>query len=242
MKIEPNSFICANSEEMLRDMEPAIFDLCLTDPPYGIEWKPLEMFGKKCPQAVAVNDLQQWDHRPSAEHFQLIRRVSKHQIVWGGNYFADYLGAWRAPLVWDKKTGNNSYADGELAWTSFSGTMRICQHQWCGAFKDSERGIQNVHPTQKPIAVFVWCLLKFTQPGDLVIDPFSGSGTTALACHKTGRRFVCIERDRKYHEIAQQRYADFISQQSLFGEDAPAIHYGNGDHIAQQPQLEMRFE
>lgn len=216
-QIEPNSFIVADCMEVLRDIPDGFCDLCLTDPPYGIEWKSLEMFGKACPQALALKDLQQWDKRPPAEHFQQIRRVSKHQIVWGGNYFADFLGAWRAPLVWDKKTGNNSYADGELAWTSFPSTMRIFPHQWCGAFKDSERGEQNVHPTQKPVAVFVWCLLKFSKPGDLVIDPFCGSGTTALACHKTGRRFICIDREQKYIEIAQQRYRDLVAQQELFG-------------------------
>jgi site-specific DNA-methyltransferase (adenine-specific) len=75
------------------------------------------------------------------------------------------------------------------------------------------------HPTQKPVPLFVWCLLNYSKPGDLVIDPFCGSGTTALACHKTGRKFLCIDKDEEYIKIAQQRYADLIAQQDLFGQN-----------------------
>ena len=77
----------------------------------------------------------------------------------------------------------------------------------------------NLHPTQKPVPVFEWCLYHYSKPGDLVIDPFCGSGTTALACHKTGRKFLCIDKDEEYIKIAQQRYADLIAQQDLFGQD-----------------------
>jgi len=227
-EIADNSFICADCMEVLREIPDKKFDLCLTDPPYGLEWKYTIMFGKKCPQTLAVDKMNEWDKRPSLEIFNLIKKISQHQIIWRGNYFADLLGAFSQPIIWDKKTGNNYYADGELAWTSIKGTMRIFRHQWCGAFKDSERGEQNVHPTQKPVALFIWCLEKYSKSGDLIIDPFCGSGTTAIACHKTGRRFVCIDKEPEYIRIAQQRYKNLIAQTELLPLGALGVTAHNG--------------
>ena len=210
-QIEPNSFICANSEEVLRDLPTDFCDIVLTDPPYGIGVSNAREIGYK---GNNVFTPKQWDNKPPhANAFEEIRRISKNQIVWGGNYFA--LPASRCWLVWDKGEGfyNRTYAEAELAYTSYDRNVKI--------FKRDPLACRDYflksHPTQKPVPLFVWCILNFTQPGDLIIDPYSGCGTTALACHKTGRHFICIEQDREYHEIAQQRYADLIAQQELFG-------------------------
>ena len=106
----------------------------------------------------------------------------KKHIIWGGNYFADILGAWKGPLVWNKLTGKTSYADGEMAWSDVVGTMRIFTHQWCGAFKDSERG-ERVHPTQKPVALITWCI-SLAGDAQTILDPFAGSGTTGRAAKR----------------------------------------------------------
>ena len=131
---------------------------------------------------------------------------SSECIIWGGNYFAADLGDWTGPLVWDKATGNNTYADGELAWTNCVKTLRIYRHQWCGAFKDSERGQVNVHPTQKPIAVMVWSISH--TKASVILDPFCGSGTTLVAAKKLGRRYIGIDICEKYVAIAKNRLRD----------------------------------
>lgn len=186
-------------------------DLVLTDPPYGIGVSNAREIGYK---GNNVFTPKQWDNQvPSANAFEEIRRISKHQIVWGGNYFA--LPASRCWLVWDKGEGfyGRSYAEVELAYTSFDRNAKIYKRDplACRDYHGKS------HPTQKPVPLFVWCILNFTKPGDLIVDPYSGSGTTALACHITGRRFICIEQDLEYHEAAQQRYRDLVAQQSLFG-------------------------
>jgi site-specific DNA-methyltransferase (adenine-specific) len=218
LKVEEitNTIICADCLEIMKQLPDKCVSLCLTDPPYGLKWSQIEMFGKKCAQTLAVGDLRSWDIRPSLEHFQELKRVSKNQIVWGGNYFADILGAWKEPIIWNKKTGNNSYADGELAWTSFPGTLRIYTHQWCGAFKDSERGIPNVHPTQKPLALFEWILNKYSKPGDIILDPFLGSGTTVAACINLERQYIGIEISPEYVHAAKTRIDKATAQRRLF--------------------------
>lgn len=180
-------------------------DLVLTDPPYGI-FKRIDsgmMFGKETiystDKTVAL-----WDKRPDKDTLALVVSKVNQYIIWGGNYMADHLGPCKGPLVWNKLTGNNSYADGEMAWANVAGTMRIFTHQWCGAFKDSERGLQAVHPTQKPLALFAWCIGLADNP-DTILDPFMGSGTTLRAAKDLGRKCIGIELEEKYCEIAAKR-------------------------------------
>jgi len=192
-------------------------DAVVTDPPYGI-FKHTggdgKMFGKET--IYSVDDTAaQWDARPSADTLTLIRDFAPQAIIWGGNYFADVLGATKGPLVWNKKTGSNSYADGEMAWSNVVGTMRIFTHQWCGAFKDSERGLRAVHPPQKPVAVMEWAI-NFTT--GTILDPFMGSGTTGVACANLGRRFIGIEIEPKYYDIARKRISEAYAQGRLFNE------------------------
>jgi len=191
-----------------REIVPTLgrFDLLLTDPPYGIfknAGASGMMFGAKtiyCEDKTAT----EWDQRPDATTLHLVWEVCEKHIIWGGNYMADLLGACKGPLVWNKLTGNNSHADGEMAWSDVVGTMRIFTHQWCGAFKDSERGQRAQHPTQKPLALMVWCI---SLAGDVqtILDPFAGSGTTGRAAKDLNRQCVLIEREERYCEIAARR-------------------------------------
>jgi DNA modification methylase len=182
------------------------FDLLLTDPPYGIfrdsSSKGL-MFGK---ETIYSRDSTApgWDKRPDSKLLIQVRDVADKHVIWGGNYFADVLGSCKGPLVWNKLTGNNSYADGEIAWSSVAGTTRIFTHQWCGAFKDSERGLRAIHPTQKPVALMKWCIGLAGCVCSLV-DTFMGSGTSLVAAKDLGILATGIELEERYCEIAANR-------------------------------------
>ena len=142
-------------------------------------------------------DISYWDVAPSAEVFSEMFRVSKNQLIWGGNYFA--LPPTRCFNVWKKLTISEKFtmAMAEYCWASFNANAKI----WEFAPQDPAR----FHPTQKPVALFCRQLEEYTKPGDLVLDCFSGSGTTAIACHRTGRRFICIERDKVYWRKSCER-------------------------------------
>ncbi len=192
------------------------FDAVVTDPPYGIFKKTDtggKMFGKET--IYSTDDKAAgWDVKPGPEVFAAIMAMKKY-VVWGGNYFADVMGASPGVMIWHKKTGNNSYADCEIAWTNATGTARIFEHQWCGAFKDSERGQRAVHPTQKPVALMEWCL-GFLPDAKTILDPFAGSGTTAVACQRMGRHCTAIELDPDYFEIMCKRVDEAARQPDMF--------------------------
>lgn len=188
----------------------------LTDPPYGV-FKNASASGKMFGKETIYSDdkkASEWDLRPSQDVLKALQRADRH-IIWGGNYFADTLGSSAGVLIWYKRTGANSYADAELAWTNATGTSRLFDHQWCGAFKDSERGQRALHPTQKPVALMEWCL-GFLPTARTILDPFMGSGTTGVACVNLGRKFIGIEMDPDYFDICVKRITDAHRQADLF--------------------------
>lgn len=120
-------------------------------------------------------------------------------------------------LVWDKNNGNNDFADCELAWTSFKSAVRKFKYTWNGMLQENMKHKEiRVHPTQKPLALFEWCLQNYSKEGDLVLDCFSGSGTTAVACHNLKRRFICIEKDYDYWKVSCERLERVQEQLELF--------------------------
>lgn len=182
-------------------------DLVLTDPPYGVH---VEVNRRGFMAYRQGQDAAKWDVRPDDTTIKLTLERGIQSIVWGFGYFANVLGPCCAPLVWDKQTGDNYFADGELAWTSFkTGTLRIFRHQWCGCFKDSERTERAQHPTQKPVALFTWCIALSNEP-NTILDPFMGSGTTLRAAKDLGRKAVGIEIEERYCEIAAKRLAQEV--------------------------------
>jgi site-specific DNA-methyltransferase (adenine-specific) len=209
MKIEEikNTVICSDCLEVMRQLPDKCIDLVLTDPPYGIgeARRKNESRGK-----LAVSKaypIESWDDtRPSREVFNEIVRVSKNQIIFGGNYFADFLPASSCWLVWDKENGESDFADCELAWTSFKSAVRKFKWKWQGMLQeDMAKKEIRVHRNQKPTALMEWCLNKYSKSGDIVLDCFLGSGTTAVACKRTGRDFIGIEISPAYCEIARAR-------------------------------------
>jgi len=186
------TIFCGDCREILPML--GRFDLLLTDPPYGIG----EHGGKARTRGVARPNhaCYGWDNeRPSKETFDMIRKHSGVQMIFGGNYFADMLPASRCWLYWRKLMGGD-FADGELVWTSLDAVVR--------EFTKPNKGGNNEHPTQKPLALMTWCI---SLAGDVqtILDPFAGSGTTGRAAKDMGRKAVLIEREERYCEIAARR-------------------------------------
>lgn len=149
--------------------------------------------------------------------FEQMTHYSKDQIIWGGNYFTDYLPPTMQWLVWDKGQRDFSLADCEFAWSSQEKASRIFDYPRSRALQDGKE-----HPTQKPLALMKWCL-EFLPKAETVLDPFMGSGTTGVACVKLGRKFIGIELDPKYFDIACRRIEEAYKQPSLFIE--PPVKY-----------------
>lgn len=212
-----NKIINADCLDILKQLPDKCIDLVLTDPPYGIDYGGQLIKGEEFKFNTNKHGWRnfgnnEWDkERPSEEIFKEILRVSKNQIIWGGNYFADLLPASQGWLVWNKGQRDFSLADGELAWTSFDRALRMFDYSRAKALQDGK-----IHPTQKPLQLMQWCLEKGSKEGDLVLDCFSGSGTTAIACHNLKRRFVCIEKDFEYWKASCKRLEDHQRQGVLF--------------------------
>ena len=182
-------------------------DLLLTDPPYGIG-RCRGMGGGGRSKLTGMPRTHRtyeggWDKgRPSKAVFDLLLASALRHIIWGGNYFSDFLPVNKQWLVWDKETTMPSYSDAELAWTSLR-LSTVKMFRYCGnGFQAKEK--ERVHPTQKPVALFGWCL-ELEAPVKSVIDPFAGSGTTGRACKDRGIKCTLIEREESYCEIAARR-------------------------------------
>ena len=195
-------------------------DAVVTDPPYGIgvDRTMAAQSGTQYGNAAAAKRIYKetnWDMSPIGEdHIGAITGISEHQIIFGGNYFA--LPPARCWLVWDKQNGGNEFADCELAWTNFNKPVRKIEWLWNGMLRKG-RESRNAHPTQKPLGVMEWCF-GFLPNAQTILDPFMGSGTTLVACAKTGRKGIGIELDPDYFQIACERVQKAYDQPDLFVE------------------------
>ena len=200
---------CEDNMELMARYPDNYFDLAIVDPPYGIGmdggnvgYKGSNNFKKKS-----------WDNEiPNKEYFNELFRVSKNQIIWGGNYFG--LHATRCFLVWDKGEGfyNRTYAECELAWTSFD--SNTCKIKHDPLAKGDYKG--KIHPTQKPVALYKWILDKYAKPNDKILDTHGGSMSIAIACHDYGFDLDLCELDKEYFDKGVQRVKNHVAQQKLF--------------------------
>ena len=180
-------------------------DAVVTDPPYGIGQDGGR--GHRKSSRARVQTKKAWDKsRPSQEIFERIKSAPGGAIVWGGNYFSDYLPPKMGWLYWQKLIGGD-FSDGELAWTTRDGALKEFTHRKSNA--------EMQHPTQKPVALMEWCL-GFLPDADTILDPFMGSGTTLVACAKLGRKGIGIELDPDYFDIACKRVEEAYRQPDLF--------------------------
>jgi len=183
------------------------FDLAIVDPPYGINAGKMTMGSGK----HKFKQGKDWDNKiPSSEYFNELFRVSKNQIIWGGNYFPLPLNNnW---VIWDKLNPNLSFSEAELAWCSINKNVRVFKRY--SAMEDEDGKKQ--HPTQKPILLYKYCLEKYAKLGDKILDTHLGSGSIAIACHDYGFDLTACELDKEYFDKAMQRINNHVSQQKLF--------------------------
>lgn len=206
--------------ELMARYEDNYFDLAIVDPPYGINIveqlrKSVESKSSMYQNKNGIKGNFEWDKNiPTKEYFNELLRVSKNQIIWGGNYFLDYLGATRCFLIWDKQNGTNNMADAELAWASFDTSVRMYRgHIFKGI---GNTNYNPIHPTQKPVKLYEWLLTNYAKEGDKILDTHLGSGSIAIACHNLGFDLTACELDKDYYEAAMKRLKQHKAQQRLF--------------------------
>ena len=192
------------------------FDLAIVDPPYGIGADKAQNNGGEKFGYKKYKD-SDWDSSiPSQKFFIELQRVSKNQIIFGGNYMTEFLKPSMGWIIWDKGQRDFSLADGEMAWTSFNKAMRIFEFSRASCIKSNNTAIEKFHPTAKPFELYKWILDKYSKPGEKILDTHLGSGSIAIACHDYGFELTACELDSQYYEKAIQRIKNHVSQQKLF--------------------------
>lgn len=200
------------------------FDLAVVDPPYGIG----ESGGKNKTRSLLTKSK---DYKPffgkdleppGKEYFSELARVSKNQIIFGANHFADRLvnpssSCW---LVWDKENGKTDFADCELAYTSFNTAVRIFRFRWQGMLQGNMKQKEvRIHPTQKPVALYAWIFQNYAKPGQKILDTHMGSQSSRIAAFEANLEFTGFEIDKTYFDLGNERFETHISQMSFFHMD-----------------------
>jgi len=194
----------------MEQMQDNQFELAIVDPPYGIGASKMTM-GKGSRNDTKKNKLKDWDNCiPKKEYFNELFRVSKNQIIWGGNYFIDYLYNTRCFLMWDKLDYNSDFASHELAWTSFNKNIK------CFRRARNKGNDIKIHPTQKPVKLYEWLLMNYAKENDKILDTHLGSGSIAIACHNYGFDLTGFEIDKEYFDGAIKRIKEHQAQIRLF--------------------------
>lgn len=218
--------------EYMKGMPDKSFDLAIVDPQYGIGISKMKFMGgnrnknghsvaiqkngKKLPVKRNEYKPRNWDEkRPDSEYFKELFRVSKNQIIWGGNYFSDLLPVSSGWIFWDKEQSAN-YGDGELAWTSFPCSIIKIKVRWNGMIQyDMSNKEKRIHPTQKPILLYKKTINKFGKPGNKILDTHGGSMSIAIAAHEMGFSLVCCEKDTEIYDSAYKRFKEKTAQSSI---------------------------
>lgn len=191
--------------EFMKDVPDKYYELAIIDPPYGINiGNGLGSGVKKCKMH------HDWQfNAPCDEYFDELFRISKNQIIWGGNYFQLPLcDNW---IIWDKLNPNLSFAEGEMAWCSLHKKLRIFKH-----LSTRVDGGSKIHPTQKPIKLYKWLLTNYAKEGDKILDTHFGSLSIGIACHDLGFSLDACELDKEYYEAGKKRLSEFQRQLTIF--------------------------
>ena len=194
--------------QLMSRYEDNHFDLAIVDPPYGIDITNAGWVKSN----KNIKTENNWDDCiPKLEYFNELKRVSKNQIIWGGNYFLDNLGNTRCFLIWDKQIGEcTSFASSELAWNSFDkSTKTFYEHP-------AKHGKDKIHPTQKPVKLYEWQLMRYAEEGNKILDTHLGSGSIALACHNLKFDLTGCELDKEYYDAAMLRLKRHQQQLTMF--------------------------
>lgn len=194
------------------------FDLAVVDPPYGLDFGAFNRTNKdNNGNRYKANKYHNadWDKEtPTAEYFEELFRVSKNQIIWGGNYFD--LPPTQCFIFWYKQNPVANFSDGELAWTSFNKPALCFDYRYYGNLEGKTSASKKIHPTQKPTELYDYCFSKFTKQADKILDTHLGSGSSRISANKAKLNFVGCEIDAEYFEAQNKRYKQFISQLTMF--------------------------
>jgi site-specific DNA-methyltransferase (adenine-specific) len=196
--------------EGMKTYYPRFFDLAIVDPPYGLGNRLSDGGGKlkDTPMAELYRD-KSWDVLPTKEYWEQLFRISKNQIIFGANYFLDYLPSTRGFICWDKKQALTTLSECELIWTSFDKPAKI--------WRKSSMDMNRFHPTQKPVEIYDFVILySKIEKLKRVIDTHAGSGTSRIACHKNNLIFTGFEIDREYCEKSVKLFTESTIQTNLF--------------------------
>jgi site-specific DNA-methyltransferase (adenine-specific) len=206
--------------ELMSQYPDKYFDLAIVDPPYGIDLtrqqKEMNDSGK------VINGgrwkkykSNQWDLCvPNQSYFDELFRVSKNQIIWGGNFMIEYLSSTKCFIIWNKIQRGQPASDGELAWTSFSKPLRIFDYSRIDAYVNDNDS--KIHPAQKPVKLYKWLLENYAKEGDKILDTHLGSGSIAIACHDYKFDLVASEIDKEYFYNCMKRVSNHLAQTNLF--------------------------
>ena len=195
--------------EAMKEMTDNQFDLAIVDPPYGIDKLLHRSSYGNCTGSLTKYAENRWDKKkPNKNYFDELFRISKNQIIWGGNYFLDYLPSTRGIICWDKKKFVPNFSAWEMAWTSFDCVARI--------FTQINTNPKRIHPTQKPVKLYEWLLINYAKEGDTILDTHLGSGSIAIACHNLGFELTGYEIDKEYFEAANKRIEQHKQQGRLW--------------------------
>ena len=209
-----NRAFCMDCMELMKALPDKCFELAIVDPPYGIGANKMTLGNGKT-KIFRGND--DWDKcAPPSDYFNELQRVSVNQIIWGANHFTETFHK-NSPcwIFWDKGTGDNDFADGEYAYTSFQSHARKFFYSWVGA-NARDKNESRIHPTQKPIELYAWQLATFAHKGDRILDTHLGSGSSRIAAWQAGYDFLGCEIDKDYYEQGCQRYESYAAQCKLF--------------------------
>lgn len=219
--------------EGMKQFPDKYFDLAIVDPPYGISADKFNngAGAKDHPKGSTAKRLRlnygngklknrilnradcSWDTKtPGREYFDELRRVSRNQIIWGGNYFD--LRPTRGIIVWDKMQPWENFSQVEMAWSSFDKPASLFRYS--NATNANPDHIGKIHPTQKPVALYEWLLNKYSKPDDVILDTHVGSASSLIACYNTGHKFVGFEIDEVYYEKAKKRLDNAMQQINIF--------------------------
>lgn len=206
--------------EYMAGLPDGAFELAIVDPPYGIGFDGYTTNtkgnSKWANKTAHVYEKKNWDKSiPGELYFSELFRISKKQIIWGGNYFPlPQSSCW---IIWDKKNDGKNQADCEMAWTSFTTATRMFRFLWDGMRQESISHKEfRIHPTQKPVALYKWLLSRYAKPGDKILDTHGGSGSICIACHDLGFDLTWMELDADYYKAACERYQNHAAQGALF--------------------------
>lgn len=222
MKItEKITITCEDNMSLMARYPDNYFDLAIVDPPYGIGFGEFNRTNKASNgERYKANKYKQddWDDNiPNDEYFTELVRVSKNQIVWGGNYFPKlWINGCKGFIFWYKGNPVPNFSDGELAWTSFNKVAKQFDFRYYGNLQGTTSAEDKIHPTQKPKELYRWLLDNYAESGNKILDTHLGSGSIAIACHDYGFELTACELDPDYYEKAIERIKNHVSQLKMF--------------------------